>query len=107
MGIKADRSDIPYGRKNAISRKALSQIWNCNERDVRRYVAVLRRVPGCDGCAILSTSSTAPEGYWRSDDPAEIQAFIAETEHRARNTFLSLRDARRVLKNIREKGGVL
>lgn len=97
---KANRLDVPFGRKNAISRKELSRIWNCDDRTARAIIANLRQVPGDDGCAILSTSATEPVGYWRSDNPAEIRAFIAETEHRARNTFLSLRDALRVLKSM-------
>ena len=103
--MTANRNDIPLGRQNAISRKALAKMWKCSERDVRRFVANLRRVPGGDGCAILSTSSTSPVGYWRSDNPAEIQAFILETENRARHTFLSLRDARRVLNSIKQESG--
>lgn len=99
--VLANRSDIPYGRENAISRKALRKLWNCDDRKARETIAFLRRFPGGDGCAILSTSSSSPEGYWRSDDPEEILHFIRETENRARNTFLSLRDARRVLKECR------
>lgn len=100
-----NRNDIPYGRQFAISRKALARIWNCDERAVRRFVALLRRVPGDDETVILSSSSTFPAGYWRSSDPQEISAFIAEMTNRARNTFGALRDARRVLKNIQGKGG--
>ena len=99
MEKKANRMDIPFGRDNAISREKLRRLWNCNDREARLIIANLRRYPGEDGCAILSTSSTHPAGYWRSDNPAEISAFIKETEGRARSTFLSLKDARRVLRN--------
>lgn len=104
MGIVANRRDIPYGRDNAISRAALRKVWNCTGREAREIIAFLRRFPGGDGCAILSSSSTTPAGYWRSDDPEEIQAFVQETENRARNTFLSLRDARRVLQKLNAAG---
>ena len=106
MGIMANRSDIPYGMENAISRQTLRRIWNCTDREAREIIAFLRRFPGGDGCAILSSSSTTPAGYWRSDDPEEIQAFIQETENRARNTFLSLKDARRVLRKLNASGQV-
>ena len=99
----ASRLDVPYGRMNAISREKLRKLWNCNDREARFIIASFRKFPGDDGCAILSTSSTAPK---RSDSPVEIQAFVNETESRARNTFLSLRDARRVLKIIQGKEGV-
>ena len=106
MGITANRFDIPYGRKNAISRLTLRKMWHCDDRTAREIIAYLRRNPGDDGCAILSTSSTTPAGYWRSDDQAEIQAFIRETENRARNTFLSLKDAKRVLRMQNNSGQV-
>lgn len=104
MGIVANRKDIPYGKGQAISRAALRKLWKCTDREAREIIAFLRRFPGGDGCAILSSSSTTPAGYWRSDDPAEIQTFIMETEARARNTFLSLKDARRVLRNLNASG---
>lgn len=92
----ANRNDIPIGRCNAISREELARIWGMSDRATRHTIAELRALPGDDGYAILSTA-TKPSGYWRSDDPAEIAAFIRETEARARNTFLALRDARRLL----------
>lgn len=70
-----------------------------SERDVRRTVARLRAESGEDGYAILSTSRR-PSGYWRSNDPEEIRGFIRETEARARNTFLAIRDAKRVLRRL-------
>jgi len=95
----ANRSDIPVGRRHAISRAALASLWRCSDREARRFIAELRAKPGNDGCAILSTASS-PSGYWRSSDPQEITGFIRETEARARNTFLSLRDAKHVLQQF-------
>ena len=92
----ANRNDIPIGRANAISRPELSRIWHCSDREARRLIAELRAVPGNDGYAIISTAHT-PSGYWRSNDINEIAAFIRETEARARNTFLALKDAKRLL----------
>ena len=95
----ANRQDIPVGRENAISREELAIIWGVRDRDARRMVAKLRADAGNDGFAILSTARK-PSGYWRSNDPDEIRAFIRETEARARNTFLAIRDAKRVLRRI-------
>lgn len=103
---KANRLDIPFGRKNAISRKELSKIWHCDDRTARALIAELRKSPGGDGCAILSTSAADPKGYWRSANPVEIRAFVTETTNRARNTFLALRDARRVLRSMENGGAV-
>ena len=99
----ANRNDIPVGREHAISRAALARRWNCSDREARRMIAELRATPGEDGYAILSTA-TSPSGYWRSNDPEEIAGFIRETEARARNTFLALRDARRLLKRLDQRG---
>ena len=93
------REDIPIGRRHAISRAALTQLWRCSDREARRFIAELRAKPGNDGCAILSTASS-PSGYWRSSDSQEITGFIRETEARARNTFLALCDAKNVLQQI-------
>ena len=97
----ASRLDIPYGRENAISKKALCGLWGCDDRAVRSTIATMRRLPCDDGCAILSSSSQLQPGYWRSDDPAEISEFIRETESRAKACFLAVREARQVLKNSR------
>lgn len=93
-------SDIPIGRENAISKAALCRLWGCSEREARNRVAQLRAEPARDGYVILSTSN-GPTGYWRSDDPQEIAAFIRETEHRAKNTFLSLKAARAFLERLK------
>ena len=99
----ANRCDIPIGRENAISRDSLARMWRCSDREARRMIAELRATPSEDGYAILSTA-TCPSGYWRSDNPEEIAGFIRETEARARNTFLVLRDARRLLKRLDQRG---
>lgn len=101
--LNPECSDIPIGRQNAISKAALCQLWGCSEREARNRVAQLRAEPAHDGYVILSTSN-GPTGYWRSDDPQEIAAFIRETEHRAKNTFLSLKAARQVLEEKTRSG---
>lgn len=100
-----NRMDIPIGRENAITRAELAVAWECSDREARRMIAELRSAPGNDGYAILSTS-TSPSGYWRSNDPEEISRFIRETEARAKNVFLSLKDAKRVLTTITGAGQV-
>lgn len=95
----ANRTDIPIGRENSISRAQLACIWNTNDRGVRHIIANLRAQLDNDNYAILSTSRK-PSGYWRSNDPEEIRAFIRETEARGRNTFLALRGAKRVLRRL-------
>ena len=95
--VNASREDIPVGRENAISKKALAALWGCSIREVRATVAELRRTPSQDGFIICSSvQSTA--GYWRTADPGEIREFVRHMESRARATFLAIQEARRVLK---------
>lgn len=67
---------IPYGRENAISRESLARITGMSDRQVRKAIEGLRE----DGEVILSSSHS--KGYWRSDDEADISAYIAENRHR-------------------------
>ena len=92
-------NDIPIGRDAAINRKDLARIWHCDERDVRAFVALLRTQGGAEPFFIVSSSSGCP-GYWRSNVPAEIRAYIRETTNRGRNTFAPLKEARRVLARL-------
>ena len=98
-----DRRTIPVGSKNAISRRELARLWGCSDREARRQIAEFRAAPGEDGSVILSSSS-APSGYWRSNDPAEIRRFIREAEVRARSTFASLKAARHALRRLEAAG---
>lgn len=103
-----ERSSIPIGRQNAISRWDLASIYGCSERDIRRSISILRSGHDPQGYAILS-SSTAPAGYWRSKDPDELRAFIAENEGRARSVFAAVREAKYLLResDLREQFVVL
>ena len=93
-----DITDIPIGRENAISREALCNIWCCCDRVARKNIQALRMEMPEDGYIIVSSSHDT--GYYRTNDPAEIAAFIKETEARARHTFMPLQVARVVLANV-------
>lgn len=94
-------NDIPIGRQHAVSKEELAAKWGCSTREARRIIAEIRAdaAKAGDYC-ILSTSTGG--GYWRSSDVEEIEAFIRETESRARNTFLSLKTARAFLRRKME-----
>lgn len=88
--------DIPIGRENAITRAELAHKWGVSDRMARNMIAELRAEDNGDGMIIVAYSSG--KGYYRTDNPAEIDHFIKEMSKRARNTFAPLRKARRVLK---------
>lgn len=98
--VKANYNDIPIGADNAISRAELSQKWECSDRMVRNTIAKLRAQDNGDDLIIVSHSTK--KGYYRTNDIATIEWFVREQSKRARNTFLPLKKARRVL---RERGG--
>ena len=100
--VHAHADDIPVGRANAVSAVALAARWGCNARAAREAVARLRTQPSPDGYVICSDTRSA--GFWRSNNPEEIRAFIGSMERRARSTFLSLRAARSALEEIEQAG---
>ena len=95
----ANRTDIPYGKENAVRIDVLATLWSISDRNARDMIATFRKTASDDNTVIVS-SSKGPAGYWRTDKPEEIRAYINETEARAHNTTLALREARRVLKNL-------
>ena len=93
---KPDANDIPVGRDFAISRAALARKWGVSDRKARHMIAQLRADDNGDDLVIVSHSSGS--GYFRTNNPAEIEHFVREMTKRARNTFAPLKKARRVLK---------
>ena len=69
---------IPYGKENAISRNTLTRVTGLDDRTVRATINRLR----ADGELILSSSHRA--GYWRSENPAEIEQYLRECENRCK-----------------------
>ena len=79
---------IPYGKENAISREDLSKLTGWDDRRVRDEIKRLMR----NGERILSSSSA--KGYWRSDDPDEIERFLKESDNRRRTEALNVEPLR-------------
>lgn len=97
-----DRGIIPIGRENAITRRDLAALLGMDDRDARDMVAKLRRMETTDPYVICS-SSASPPGYWRTDDPVEIDRYKAECRNRAASAMELLEDTKRFerLKNGR------
>lgn len=100
--IGGEVEDIPLGPENAITRAELAEKWGCTDRQARQIIAKLRTRDNGDNYVIVSHSSG--HGYYRTDDLEAIEHFVNEMSKRARNTFLPLRKARRVLKRARREG---
>lgn len=82
---------IPEGRENAISREDLASLTEMDERKIRREIKKLIS----QGHVILSSSSA--KGYWRSDDTAEIERFIQESDHRRSTEAKTIEALRRLV----------
>ena len=95
--MKYSEADIPIGAENAITRAELARKWGVNDRLARRRIAELRAEDNGDEYVIVSHSRGGVRGYYRTNDPEVIKRYVNEVHSRARNTFLPLRKARRVL----------
>ena len=90
------RTDFPIGYQNKISIKELAVIKCCTARDIRASIADLRSQESEDGYCIVSTTK-GNGGYWRTNDPAEIRRYLRSMESRAKKTFVSMKEARKLL----------
>lgn len=71
-------------------------IWGVStERQVRLIIAELRAQDNGDDYVIISLSNK--KGFWRSNDPEEIQTFKRELMNRAQHTFRPLKKINRIL----------
>lgn len=89
-------NDIPIGSGNSITRDALAKLWGLSDRRTREIIQDLRNQDNGDDYIIVSRSDG--NGYFRTDDPAIIAAFIKDTQNRAANTLLPLQKAKRIMR---------
>lgn len=82
---------IPFGKENAISRNELVRLTGLEDRAVRKLINKLR----ADGEIILSSSHRA--GYWRSDNPVEIEQYLRECDSRCKKLAITNRKIRQRL----------
>lgn len=91
---------LPTGRKNAIPSKALADLLGFDTvRDLQKAIERERQV----GAVILSTCSDGG-GYYLSNDPLEIAAFIRTLHNRANSTLRSLESAQAALDELQGRG---
>lgn len=91
--------DIPIGRKNAISRKNLAAFWGVSDRLARKIVSELRTIDDGSGYVIVSISRCS--GYYRTNNPDEIDHFRNEMVKRIRSTRKAIEVAEKVSKRHR------
>lgn len=87
---------IPFGKENAVTRQELVKLTGLDDRTIRNEIKRLNR----EGIPILSSSHTC--GYWLSNDVAELEAYIRETDSRRESLYYSTLELRKEL--YRRKG---
>lgn len=91
---------LPTDRENAIPSKALADLLGFDTvRDLQKAIERERQA----GAVILSTCSDGG-GYYLSNDPLEIAAFIRTLHNRANNTLRSLESAQAALDELQGRG---
>ena len=93
--------DIPIGKENAISRKNLAALWGVSDRTARQMVSELRTIDDGTDYAIVSVSRFS--GYYRTNNPDEIDHFRNEMVKRIRSTKKAIETAERISKRIRRE----
>lgn len=96
------REHIPVGRENAISRDQLARLTGLSDREVRRQIAELR-AEDTDDDLVIASSSRRGRGYFLTDQPDEIKAFIAEMLKRIRMVYRAVRIAKKKLHRIEQR----
>lgn len=91
--------DIPVGRKNAISRKNLAAFWGVSDRTARQIISELRTID--DGTDFVIVSVSRFSGYYRTNNPDEIDHFRNEMVKRIRSTRKAIEVAERISKRVR------
>lgn len=76
------RMILRKGKENAISRPMLKQITGMDDRTNRLIIEDLR----CEGIPVMSSSSD--KGYWLPQTASEVEHYINENRHRAREINL-------------------
>lgn len=90
-------NSIPIGKENAATYAQLCAMWGKSDRAVRRKLHELSGYDNGDNFILIRSSHG--KGFYRTNNPEEINRYKQECINRARNTFKPLRKIRRVLQN--------
>lgn len=94
-------NDIPVGKENAVSYNTLCTMWGVDRRTVRAILHNLSLYDNGDNY-ILIRSSKNGGGFYKTDDPAELQAYKKECLNKGRSNFAPVKKINRVLNSQTE-----
>ena len=89
--------DLPVGRENAVTYDELCFLWKKRERDVRSLLHELSAFDNGDDYILIRSSKG--KGFYKTDDPEEIEAYRKECLNKGRSVFAPVRKINRVLRS--------
>lgn len=101
MTLEIFWSEIPVGRKNAVTYAELCAWWNKDERSVRAILHELSSFDNGDNYILIRSGKA--KGFYRTDEQAEIEAYKAECLSKGRSVFAPVKKINRVLRVNREQ----
>lgn len=88
-------NSLPIGKENAASYSDLCLLWGMDKRKVRQKLHDLSLYDSGDNYILIR--SCRGKGFYKTDNPEEIQAFKKECINKAKSNFSPLRKINRVL----------
>lgn len=93
--------DIPVGKANAVDYAELSKRWGKTDRAVRSILHLLSAFDNGDDYVLIRSSKS--KGFYKTDDPIEIEAYKAECLQKGRSVFAPVKKINRVLSSNDEQ----
>lgn len=94
-------NDIPIGKENAINYTQLRFLWNLCERQVRQKLHELSSYDNGDNYILVRSSSN--KGFYRTDDPEEIEIYKNECLRKGKSIFAPVKKINRILREDTEQ----
>jgi hypothetical protein len=85
---------IPIGKPNRKTYTELGDAWGVSRRTVRLILHRLSELDNGDGLILIRSATT--RGFYRTDDPEEIEIYRREVMSKATSLFAPLKKIRRV-----------
>ena len=87
--------DIPAGRENALTYAELCELWQCTERAARAILHELSLYDNGDDYILIRSGKC--KGFYKTDNPEEMQAYKRECLNKGRSVFAPVKKINRVL----------
>lgn len=99
MAISIDKEaywqQIPIGRENAYTYDKLCEMWECSERTARQILHELSSYDNGDEFILIRSGGS--KGFYRTDNPDEIERYRQECLNKGRSIFAPVRKCNRIL----------